>query len=140
MRGIGEILSAPLDLPKLPALLVNPGVALPTKAVFARCTPVGEHGSVADLNAIAKLSSPDQLLQFLAAQSNDLELPAVALQPVIAGVLTALRELPGCKLARMSGSGATCFALFAAAAAARDAAKIMSGKFPHWWVKATTLN
>jgi 4-diphosphocytidyl-2-C-methyl-D-erythritol kinase len=140
MRGIGEILSAPLALPKLPALLVNPGVGLATKAVFAGWTPIGGHGTAADLDVMAKLSSRDQLLQFLNAQSNDLELPAVALQPVIAGVLTALRELPGCKLARMSGSGATCFALFAAAAAACDAAKIISGKYPHWWVKATTLN
>jgi len=140
MRGIGEILSAPLALPKLPALLVNPGVGLATKAVFAGWTPISEHGTAADLDAMAKLSSRDQLLQFLGQQSNDLELPAVALQPVIAGVLTALHELPGCKLARMSGSGATCFALFAAAAAARDAAKIMSGRYPHWWVKATTLN
>ena len=55
-------------------------------------------------------------------------------------VLTALRGLPGCQLARMSGSGATCFALFSGAAAAREAAKILRGKFPHWWVKATTLN
>ena len=140
MRGIGDMLSAPLALPKLPALLVNPGVALPTKAVFAGWTPTGERGPAADLDAIAKLSSRDQVLQFLGAQSNDLEPPAVALQPVIAGVLAALRELPGCKLARMSGSGATCFALFAAAAAAREAAKIMSGKFPLWWVKSTTLN
>ena len=140
MRGIGEVLSAPLALPKLPAVLVNPGVALPTKAVFARWTPAANPVIVSDVDEVAKLSSRDQLLQFLDTQSNDLEAPAVALQPVIADVLTALRGLPGCKLARMSGSGATCFALFSAATAAREAAKILGSKFPHWWVKATTLN
>ena len=131
MRGIGEMLSAPLALPKLPALLVNPGVALPTKAVFAEWTPTGEHGTAAHLDAIAKLSSRDQVLQFLGAQSNDLEPPAVALQPVIAGVLAALRELPGCKLARMSGSGATCFALFAA-----DRGGTRSGENNVWQISA----
>jgi 4-diphosphocytidyl-2-C-methyl-D-erythritol kinase len=140
MRGVGDMLSAPLALPKLPAVLVNPGVALPTKAVFARWTPATNPEGAADVEAVAKLSIRDQLLQFLQGQSNDLEAPAVALQPVIADVLTALRGLPGCRLARMSGSGATCFALFSAATATREAAKILGGKFPHWWVKATTLN
>lgn len=140
MRSIGDILSAPLDLPKLPALLVNPGIGLATKAVFAGWTPTSERGIAADLDAIAGLSSCDQVLQFLGEHSNDLELAAAALQPVITQVLMALRKLPGCKLARMSGSGATCFALFAAEAAAREAAKIITGRFPQWWVKATTLN
>ncbi len=140
MRGIGDVLSAPLTLPKLPAILVNPGVALPTKAVFARWTPAANPEGASDIDAVAKLSSRDQLLQFLDTQSNDLEAPAVALQPVIADVLTALRGLPGCRLARMSGSGATCLALFSGATAARESARILCGKFPHWWVKATTLN
>ncbi len=140
MRGVGEVLSAPLSLPKLPAVLVNPGVALPTKAVFARWAPTASSVIASDVDEVAKLSSRDQLLQFLDTQSNDLEAPAVALQPVIADVLTALRSLPGCRLARMSGSGATCFGLFSAVTAAREAEKILGGKFPHWWVKATTLN
>jgi 4-diphosphocytidyl-2-C-methyl-D-erythritol kinase len=140
MRGVGEVLSAPLSLPKLPAVLVNPGIALPTKAVFARWTPAANPVIAPDVGDVAKLSSRDQLLQFLDTQSNDLEAPAVALQPVIADVLTALSGIRGCELARMSGSGATCFALFSAATAAREAAKILRGKFPHWWVKATTLN
>jgi 4-diphosphocytidyl-2-C-methyl-D-erythritol kinase len=139
MRGIGEALSSPLALPQLPAVLVNPGVALPTKAVFAGWTPAAAHGIAADLDAVAKLTSRDQLLQFLDTQSNDLEASAVVLQPVIAEVLTALRKLPACKLARMSGSGATCFALFASASAAREAAKILRGKRPQWWMKATVL-
>jgi 4-diphosphocytidyl-2-C-methyl-D-erythritol kinase len=139
MRGIGEVLSSPLALPPLPAVLVNPGVALATKAVFAAWRPAAAPPAALDLAAVAKLSSRDELWHFLIAQSNDLEAPAIALAPVIAEVLTALRGLAGCRLARMSGSGATCFALFAAAAAAREAAKILRGKYPHWWVKAGTL-
>jgi len=140
MRGIGEILSAPLKLPRLPAVLVNPGVAAPTKAVFAGWTPAASHGIAADLDVAAKLSRRGQLLDFLDTQSNDLEAPAVKIAPAVADVLAALRSLPGAKLARMSGSGATCFALFATATEARAAAKKLSAKHSAWWVKATTLN
>ncbi len=112
MRGIGEILSAPFVLPPLPALLVNPGVALPTKAVFAAWKPAAAPPAPLDVAAISNLTSAGELLHLLAMQANDLEAPAIVLQPVIAEVLTALRGLPGCRLARMSGSGATCFALF----------------------------
>ena len=139
MRGIGEMLSAPLSLPPLPAVLVNPGVALPTKAVFAGWTPAASHGVAADLDAAAKLGSRDQLLQFLDTQANDLEASAMALKPEIADVLHALRGLSGCRLARMSGSGATCFGLFSAATPARQAAKKLRAKYPRWWVRAVTL-
>ena len=75
----------------------------------------------------------------LQTQPNDLEAPAIALQPVIADVLTVLRGLAGCQLARMSGSGATCFGLFASAMDAEAAAKILSAKYPNWWTQACTL-
>ena len=141
MRGIGDVLSAPLDLPVLPILLVNPGVALPTKAVFAAWRPAAAPATaVLDPAAFGKPTSSNQLLHLLAAQSNDLEGPAIALKPIIADVLASLRELPACNLARMSGSGATCFALFGAVAAARRAAKIVRSKYPHWWMRAATLN
>jgi 4-diphosphocytidyl-2-C-methyl-D-erythritol kinase len=139
MRGIGEKLSEPLKLPPLQAVLVHPGVALATKAVFAGWTSVSAHAPPFDVAATATMTSREQLLQLLMTQGNDLEGAAIALAPVIADVLAALRALPGCLLARMSGSGATCFALFSSAAAARAAAKILSGKYPHWWVKATVL-
>ena len=140
MRGIGEVLSDPLVVPPLPAVLVNPGVAVATKTVFAGWKPATVGAAVFDVAAVAKATSRDQLLQLLAARANDLEQPAIALQPVIAEVLAVLRGLAGCSLARMSGSGATCFGLFAAAAMARDAAKIVRGKYPQWWVRATTLS
>ena len=138
MRGVGELLSEPLNLPALPAVLVNPGAALATKAVFAGWTP-GTPPAPLDQDALAKLSDRKALLQFLARQENDLERPAVALAPVVAEVLTAMRGLPGCAVARMSGSGSTCFALFPSAAEATVGAEMLHAKFPRWWVRPTAL-
>jgi 4-diphosphocytidyl-2-C-methyl-D-erythritol kinase len=140
MRGIGEQLSEPLPLPQLPAVLVNPGVALATKHVFAGLNASTQLGAPFDLvAAIAKLESRDQLLHMLETQPNALEAPAIVLQPVIADVLTVLRGLAGCQLARMSGSGATCFGMFASAVDADAAAKILRAKYPNWWAQACTL-
>ncbi len=139
MRGIGEMLSQPLDLPPLPAVLVNPGVALATKSVFAGWTPsVGQYDPC-EPETIARLGGREDLLLFLMRHPNDLEFSAIALAPAVAEVLHALRGLPGRRLARMSGSGATCFALFSSAAEAIVAAKSLSEKFPHWWVRASRL-
>jgi 4-diphosphocytidyl-2-C-methyl-D-erythritol kinase len=139
MRGIGEILSEPLDLPQLPAVLVNPGVALATKSVFAGWTPAVAQYDFCDPAVIAKLIQREDLLQFLMRQPNDLEFSAIGLAPAVAEVLHALRGLPGRRLARMSGSGATCFALFSSAAQAIESANILRAAYPHWWVRATAL-
>jgi len=139
MRGIGDILSGPLDLPPLPALLVNPGVAVATKDVFARWRPAAAPAPLFDWTAAAGLTSRDQILDLLGHEANDLEEPATAVAPAVAETLAALRVLDGCRLARMSGSGATCFALFATAAEAIIAAKTLSGKHPQWWVRAGAL-
>jgi 4-diphosphocytidyl-2-C-methyl-D-erythritol kinase len=134
MRGIGDVLSAPLDLPRLPAVLVNPGVAVPTRDVFAAL-------KLAPL-AHAQTSAPTATtlsMDEIAKGRNDLEGPAIELQPVIAEVLSVLRNLPGCALARMSGSGATCFGLFASPAAAEAAARTLRVGYPDWWVRPTEL-
>jgi len=138
MRGVGEILSAPLPLPPLPAVLVNPGVALSTKAVFAGWTAAA-HALPFDLAAAANADSREPLLRLLLLHANDLEPAASALAPAVGEVLADLRVLADCRLARMSGSGATCFALFSSAAAAIAGAETLRGKFPHWWVRATKL-
>jgi 4-diphosphocytidyl-2-C-methyl-D-erythritol kinase len=138
MRGVGDILSAPLALPPLPAVLVNPGIALSTKSVFVRWTPAAA-ATAFDTRKFDASLSRDQCLQLLALHGNDLEAAAIALEPTIAEVLAALRALPGCRLARMSGSGATCFALFAAAAAAIEGAQTLAAAHPQWWVRATAL-
>jgi 4-diphosphocytidyl-2-C-methyl-D-erythritol kinase len=139
MRGIGDILSEPLTLPTLPAVLVNPGVALATKEVFAGWATASSPSPKAGFAALGAPPTRAALLEFLLAQANDLERPAIALAPVIADVLAVLRNSVGCKVARMSGSGATCFALFASAAAAHRAARALRSKFPNWWIRSTTL-
>jgi 4-diphosphocytidyl-2-C-methyl-D-erythritol kinase len=139
MRGIGEILSGPLKLPPLQGVLVNPGVALETKAVFARWKPAAAPPVPADLTVLTAMTKRDQLLRFLLSQKNDLEAPAIALAPAIADVLLALQSQPQCELARMSGSGATCFAIFRSAADAIKAAEAVHAAHPDWWVRATAL-
>jgi 4-diphosphocytidyl-2-C-methyl-D-erythritol kinase len=139
MLGIGEMLSAPLALPPLPAVLVNPGVALATKAVFAGWQPGTTRPAPLHVSALAQLTSPASLVEFLTTQTNDLEAPAISLVPIIADVLAALRALAGCRLARMSGSGSTCFALFTSAADALTAADSIHAAHPKWWVRATAL-
>jgi 4-diphosphocytidyl-2-C-methyl-D-erythritol kinase len=139
MRGIGDVLSEPLTLPTLPAVLVNPGVAVATKEVFAGWASAPAPSPKSEISTLGTLPTYRALLEFLLAQSNDLERPAIALAPVIADVVAALRDSAGCKMARMSGSGATCFALYASAAAAQKAAKSLRGKFPSWWIRATAL-
>lgn len=143
MRGIGEILSAPLALPRLPALLVNPGVAVPTRLVFAEwrpsANPVAGLAAAADFAGSVSGVSEHQLLEWLAREGNDLEMPATVLAPPIADVLASLRGLAGCRLARMSGSGATCFALFSSAAQAAAAGSDLRARFPDWWISETVL-
>jgi 4-diphosphocytidyl-2-C-methyl-D-erythritol kinase len=135
MRGIGDILSDPLDLPRLFALLVNPGVAVATADVFAALAapPAGQNGPAALPEGGAAL------LAEIAGGRNDLEAPAIELEPAIADALAVLRKLPGCRLARMSGSGATCFGLFDSSRAASAAARTLRVAYPAWWVRATVL-
>jgi len=139
MYGIGEKLSERLSLPLLHAVLVNPGVALATKDVFASWAKASRPTPPFDVSALARAMPYEDFLQLLAKEPNDLEGAAIALAPVIADVFAALRTLPGCGLARMSGSGATCFGLFSSAAAARAAGKVLRDKYQHWWVKAGVL-
>jgi 4-diphosphocytidyl-2-C-methyl-D-erythritol kinase len=138
MRGIGEKLSAPLAIPKLAAVLVNPGVAVPTKDVFAL---LGLKPGAAKRAVRARRlpRARGNLIEFLAGERNDLEPAAIKIQPVIARVLVALRKENGCGLARMSGSGATCFGLFASSRAAAAAARHIAAAQPGWWVKATVF-
>jgi len=141
MRGIGEILSEPLDLPSLPAVLVNPGVAVATKDIFAKFNaPAFDRaakGKVAEISRIPR--GRKELLDYLATQTNDLEGPAIAIAPAIADVLAALGASKDCRLAHMSGSGATCFGLFDSRRAAAAAALALRNKHRKWWVRATIL-
>jgi 4-diphosphocytidyl-2-C-methyl-D-erythritol kinase len=139
MWGIGEKLSEPLKLPNLSAVLVNPGVALATKDVFAGWTRAADPFPPFDLAALEKTQDREQFLKALARQANDLEAPAIKLAPAVGDLLAALGTLAGCRLARMSGSGATCFGVFDGAAEARSAAEEVINKYPRWWARACVL-
>jgi 4-diphosphocytidyl-2-C-methyl-D-erythritol kinase len=137
--GRGEILIDPPSLPDLPAVLVNPGVGLSTAAVFDAYDEAPDARGASAPRWPAAVRTPAEAGVFLAACRNDLEAPAARLQPAIAQVLDALAVQPGCVLARMSGSGATCFGLWPDAGAARAAAEHLRGREPGWWVAQTTL-
>lgn len=140
MAGIGEQLGPPLHLPPLFALLVNPGVPVGTAAVF-KVLGLGAGDAAPGQRPAAPLQPETTagLIASLAESGNDLEAPARHVAPVIDTVLAALRVLPGCRLARMSGSGATCFALFDDCRASAAAGRALARAEPGWWVKATML-
>jgi 4-diphosphocytidyl-2-C-methyl-D-erythritol kinase len=130
--GIGERLESAGPLPEIGILLVNPRTALPTAAVFAtRRGPFGDVGRFAPMP-----SDASGLARALMPCRNDLTDAAIGLVPEIAAVLARLGGLPGSLLARMSGSGATCFALFADRAAAEEARALIAAAEPRWWCAA----
>ncbi|MBM3540766.1 MAG: 4-(cytidine 5'-diphospho)-2-C-methyl-D-erythritol kinase [Alphaproteobacteria bacterium] len=133
--GAGERLDPAPALPPVHAVLVNCGVAVATKDVFARrAGAYSEPARFAEAPADA-----DAFARILAARRNDLEAPARAIAPAIGQTIAALERAHGCLLARMSGSGATCFGLFADEAAARVAAARIGADNPEWWVVAAAL-
>jgi 4-diphosphocytidyl-2-C-methyl-D-erythritol kinase len=134
MRGVGELLSPPLELPALPGVLVNPGVALATREVFGKFTGGQGEGELAEVPR-----EFDTLIEYLNHHGNDLTAAARACAPVVAEVLAALKKLPGARLVRMSGSGSSCFALFATRREAAAAAQRLAAEQKGWWVQATSL-
>jgi 4-diphosphocytidyl-2-C-methyl-D-erythritol kinase len=145
MTGLGETL-LPLSLPKMPCVMVNPRVPVATKDVFeALGLRNGELlvGATDVLHAMAwpeDGASLEDWVEVLAESSNDLEAPATRIQPVITDVLSALSATNGAWLARMSGSGATCFAIFENTAEAHRAAQKIQLDHPQWWVHAGVLS
>jgi 4-diphosphocytidyl-2-C-methyl-D-erythritol kinase len=145
MTGVGETLQ-PLSLPKIPCLMVNPRVPVATQDVFKALGL--RHGEllVGVTDVIRAPAWPDKgasvedWVEALAASSNDLEAPAMRLYPVIEEVLSALSATNGAWLARMSGSGATCFAIFENTAEAQRAAQKVQLGHPDWWVHAGVLS
>ena len=136
-EGRGDVLTFESGLPPLPALLVNPGVPSATGAVYRAfdAEPLGRADRPAP-PADWRLSS---VIDWLAGQRNDLQAPAVTLAPAIGEALSVTAALPGVRLTRMSGSGATVFALFDTTAAAKAAGEALSAVQPGWWIRATTL-
>lgn len=133
--GIGEQVSRAPALPPAWLVLVNPGKALATAAVFrVRAGEFGRPGRFDESPATAKV-----LAELLATRRNELTEAAVGLAPEIGAALAALAAADGALLSRMSGSGATCFGLFAEAGRAASAAALIGRDHPGWWVRATPL-
>lgn len=135
MMGIGEVLEPAPALPPAWLLLVNPMVPLHTPPVFkARTGPFSEADPLTHSPADAKA-----LALALAARRNDLTPPAISIEPVVGEVLAAIAATPGCLLPRMSGSGATCFGLYAEEAQANAAAGQLKAAHPGWWIAPARL-
>ena len=137
MSGRGEQLSPGPDLPPLPIVLLNPGVPVSTAAVFAG---LSTRSGAVHARIPETVNGPEHLAAILKPTKNDLEAPAIQLAPQIGVALTALRDQPGLLMARMSGSGATCFALAEDNAAASAAALTLKRMRPDWWLAATRLD
>jgi 4-diphosphocytidyl-2-C-methyl-D-erythritol kinase len=146
MTGIGETL-LPLNLPKMPCVLVNPCVPVATKDVFAALGLRSGQLRVGATDVLLQdrswsenAASIEEWIEVFADGGNDLQKPAVRIQPGIGEVLAALRDTAGARLTRMSGSGATCFAIFNDDADAQAAAQAIRLKHPLWWVHAGVLS
>ncbi|HKA64524.1 MAG TPA: 4-(cytidine 5'-diphospho)-2-C-methyl-D-erythritol kinase [Methyloceanibacter sp.] len=140
MTGRGEVVTPVRGFPPCAVVLANPGLQLAAAYVY---------GVLVTADLLAPPAQPPETLDFgesfkrlldhAARRGNDLEAAALSLAPVIGEVLAALRRCQGAHLARLSGSGPTCFALFATEDEAKRAAAEIEAKHPSWWVAATTL-
>ncbi|MBI6629568.1 4-(cytidine 5'-diphospho)-2-C-methyl-D-erythritol kinase [Pontibaca salina] len=134
MSGVGEIVTQVNGIPPLPAVLVNPGTAIPTPAVFAAL----QEQDGTPMDAIPAFADAESCACWLSAQRNDLEPPAIEIAPEIGDCLEMLLA-QGALSARMSGSGATCFGLFASQSDAACAADALKLQQPNWWIQQTVL-
>ena len=134
--GVGDELARAPKLPAAGIVLVNPRIPLPTAKVFA-----ARRGA---FSAPARLTEelPDAaaLARALGRRGNDLEAAARELVPAVGTVLAALTASPGCRLARMAGSGATCFGIYDNSVTAAAAAEWLGERDSAWWIKATQIN
>jgi 4-diphosphocytidyl-2-C-methyl-D-erythritol kinase len=137
MRGIGAEVTPLSGLPMLDAVLVNPCVGVSTPAIFRRLDRRDNPPMPA---VVPGFGTAEDLTGWLAQQRNDLEAPATAEVPMIADVLRRIAGTKGCRLARMSGSGATCFGLYPDARRAREAADMLRRAHPDWWIAPCRLS
>lgn len=139
MRGDGDHVSEVHGLPSVPAVLVNSGCACPTGAVFRQFDALGGGEGFSE-TPLPQFESVAGLIDWLSEKTrNDLEAPAIDLVPEIAETLGTLRDVSGADFVRMSGSGATCFAVFETLAEAEQVAGDLAIAKPGWWISATLL-
>ncbi|MCL4766595.1 MAG: 4-(cytidine 5'-diphospho)-2-C-methyl-D-erythritol kinase [Hyphomicrobiaceae bacterium] len=142
MWGIGEKIRPVRGLPRLPAVLANPGVPVPpdkTREVFRRLAAPAAPARSRDPGPLPPFVGLDDCVVWLRASGNDLAAPARDLMPACRAVEAALAASSGCRLVRMSGAGPACFGLFDTRQAAGQAASALSQSHPGWWVRAVTL-
>lgn len=140
MSGVGNIVTLLPDLPEVYAILVNPNIKMLTGAVFAAlAVPGAIRRDEVGLKPEHTFSDAADLITFVHSCRNDLEAPALRMCPEIADVQAALSAQDGCDLVRMTGSGATCFGLFADKAKAERGAEKLSQIAANWWVKSCRL-
>jgi 4-diphosphocytidyl-2-C-methyl-D-erythritol kinase len=141
MGGIGDKLGPAIQLPKIFAVLVNPQVQAPTPKVFAAF----DFSSATTLEGRARSFPTERLdaaevFDFLLQRCNDLEAAAIQVAPPIAAVLSRLSEIPDARVTGMTGSGATCFALFSDRRSATATRRTIAAEHPGWWVEETSLH
>jgi len=137
-EGYGEKL-LPATVPSVAAVLINPGVECPTPAVFRQYDALGRFENIEAKQLFSSVTSFDAFITALEATRNDLEAPAIALKPEIAEVLSSLETQPETAFARMSGSGATCFALCRTNDDALALGRRLEGLWPGAWVRTCRL-
>ena len=138
-QGRGERLSPAPRLPLMDAVLVNPGVGVSTPAVYRAFDVGGQFGDVAPPPLPEAFENVEEVAAWLSMMSNDLEAAAVSVEPEIGAVLATLRDEPEVLLARVSGSGGTCFALCADDISAETLAERIEAMAPTWWVRRCRL-
>jgi 4-diphosphocytidyl-2-C-methyl-D-erythritol kinase len=138
-QGRGERLSSAPGLPPLDAVLVNPRVPVSTAEVYRRFDEHGRFGDVTPPAAPDAFEDATELAAWLAGQRNDLEAPAISVAPVVGAVLETLANEPETLIARVSGSGGTCFALCASDIEAESLAERLEAMVPDWWVQRCRL-
>ncbi|MCB1782689.1 MAG: 4-(cytidine 5'-diphospho)-2-C-methyl-D-erythritol kinase [Alphaproteobacteria bacterium] len=138
LQGIGDVLTPAPALPKMPVVLVNPLIPCPTPQVFSTWHATQPTPSMPQ-TLPAMLADRDEFIAYLLAQRNDLTGAARQVVPSISEVLNALLAQPGCLLARLSGSGASCFGLFEQRDQAISAAESLQALKPEWWSASGTF-
>lgn len=138
-EGRGERLTPAPRLPLIEAVLVNPGVGVSTPAVYRALDDAGAFGEVTPPPMPEAFESVEELAGWLAVMGNDLQGPAIGLAPEIGDVVETLAGEPETLIARMSGSGATCFAICASDIEAQALAERVAAMRPAWWVKRCRL-
>lgn len=137
VEGMGERVNPVSNMPDLPAVLINPGVPSPTGAVFHALA--GRFGAPFSQPTPPPGLNVQAMANWLAPSRNDLTEPATAITPAIRQTLNLLAESPDVLLARMSGSGSTCFGLYPTQEQASVAASWLAHKMPGAWVASTIL-